>query len=199
MFRDVPYISISIYIYFYSMNKLPALPLNIPPHNVSILLQQFTDLNVLYRICGLVVRVPGYRSSCPGFDSRHYQIFWEVVGLEWGPLSLVSTTEELLERKNSGSGLESREYDRRNPSRWQRGAFYPQKLALTLPTSGGRSVGIVLSRTRPRNVCSFVRLNAFLLPFHKANTTTATLLIRNTGMRSKNTNNESYSSSNRLF
>jgi hypothetical protein len=28
-----------------------------------------------------------------------YQIFWEVVGLEWGPLSLVSTIEELLERK----------------------------------------------------------------------------------------------------
>jgi hypothetical protein len=34
----------------------------------------------------------------PGFDSRHYQI-WEVVGLERGPLSLVSTTEELLDRK----------------------------------------------------------------------------------------------------
>jgi hypothetical protein len=32
-------------------------------------------------------------------DSRHYQIFWEVVGLERGPLSLVSTTEELLDRK----------------------------------------------------------------------------------------------------
>jgi hypothetical protein len=26
------------------------------------------------------------------------------VNLKWGPLSLVSTTEELLERKNSGSG-----------------------------------------------------------------------------------------------
>jgi hypothetical protein len=24
---------------------------------------------------GLVVRVPGYRSRGPGFDSRHYQIF----------------------------------------------------------------------------------------------------------------------------
>jgi hypothetical protein len=43
------------------------------------------------------------------FDSRCYQIFWEVVGLERGPLNLVglergplnlvSTTEELLERK----------------------------------------------------------------------------------------------------
>jgi hypothetical protein len=33
-----------------------------------------------------------------------------LVGLERGPLSLVSTTEELLERKSSGSGLENREY-----------------------------------------------------------------------------------------
>jgi hypothetical protein len=44
-----------------------------------------------------------------GFDSRHYQIFWEVVGLERGPLSLVSTTEELLGRKSSGTGLENRD------------------------------------------------------------------------------------------
>jgi hypothetical protein len=35
------------------------------------------------------------------------------VGLERGPLSLVSTIEELLERKSSGSGLENGEYDRR--------------------------------------------------------------------------------------
>jgi hypothetical protein len=47
------------------------------------------------------------------------------VGLERGPLSLVSTTEELLGRKSSGSGLESREYDRRDPSRRPRGALYP--------------------------------------------------------------------------
>jgi hypothetical protein len=26
-------------------------------------------------LCGLVIRVPGYRSSGPGFDSRSYQIF----------------------------------------------------------------------------------------------------------------------------
>jgi len=31
------------------------------------------------------------------FDSRRYQIFWVVVGLERGPLSLVSSIEELLE------------------------------------------------------------------------------------------------------
>jgi hypothetical protein len=54
---------------------------------------------------GLVVRVPGYRSRGPGFDSRRYQIFWKVVGLEQGPLSLVSTIEELFEWKSSGFGV----------------------------------------------------------------------------------------------
>jgi hypothetical protein len=34
----------------------------------------------------------------PGFDSRHYQKK-KLVGQERGPLSLVSTTEELLDRK----------------------------------------------------------------------------------------------------
>jgi hypothetical protein len=82
------------------------------------------------------------------FDSRLYQIFCEAVGLERGPLSLVCTTEELVERKNSGSGLEKREYGRRNPLRRTRDTLYPQKLALTSPTSGGRSVGIVRSRTK---------------------------------------------------
>jgi hypothetical protein len=93
------------------------------------------------------------QSSClqiqrPGFDSRGYQIFWEVVGLERGPLSLVSTIEEVLEIKSSGSGLENRDYDRKDSSRWQRGTLYPQQLTLTSSTSGGRSVSIVRSRTQ---------------------------------------------------
>jgi hypothetical protein len=50
------------------------------------------------------------------------------VGLERGPLSLVSTTEELLGRNSSGSGLESREYGRRNSSRWPCGTLCPQKV-----------------------------------------------------------------------
>jgi hypothetical protein len=53
-----------------------------------------------FRICGLVVRVLGYRSggpgSIPGTISKKKK---RVVGLERGPLSLVSTTEELLDRK----------------------------------------------------------------------------------------------------
>jgi hypothetical protein len=49
------------------------------------------------RLCGLVVRVLGYRSGGPGSIPGHYQKK-KVVGLERGPLSLVSTTEELLDR-----------------------------------------------------------------------------------------------------
>jgi hypothetical protein len=49
------------------------------------------------RLCGLVVRVLGSRSggpgSIPGITRK------KVVGLERSPLSLVSTTEELLDRK----------------------------------------------------------------------------------------------------
>jgi hypothetical protein len=95
-----------------------------------------------------VAKVPNYRCKRSGFDSRRYQIFWEVVGLERGPLSLVSTTEELLGGNSIGSGIESREYGRRDPSRWPRGTIYPLKLALTSPTSGGSSVGIVRSWTQ---------------------------------------------------
>jgi hypothetical protein len=82
------------------------------------------------------------------FYSQHCQISWEVVGLEQGSLSLVSTTEELLERKSSSSGLENREYGCRDPSRWPRVTLYPQRSALISPTSGGRSIGIVCSWTQ---------------------------------------------------
>jgi hypothetical protein len=49
------------------------------------------------RLCGLVVRVLGYRSGGPG--SIPGTARKKLVGLERGPLSLVSTTEELLDRK----------------------------------------------------------------------------------------------------
>jgi hypothetical protein len=71
------------------------------------------------------------------------------VGLERGPLSLVSITEKLLEWKNICSGS-------RKPRltgmgircATPRDTLYPQKLALTSPTSAGRSVGIVSLRTK---------------------------------------------------
>jgi hypothetical protein len=58
-----------------------------------------------------------------GFDLRRYQIFRKVVVLERGPLSLVSTTEELLGSNSSGSGLERREYGGKDPSSWPRGTL----------------------------------------------------------------------------
>jgi hypothetical protein len=70
------------------------------------------------------------------------------VGLERGPLSLVSTTEELLDRKvaapvyntvNTVIGI--RHADHVAPS-------ISKKLAITSSTGGGRSVGIVRSRTQ---------------------------------------------------
>jgi hypothetical protein len=70
------------------------------------------------------------------------------VGLERGPLSLVNTTEELLGRKSSGSGLESRKYSHRYPSRLPRGTLYPQKLALT-------SLSIVRSGTQATEIVFF--------------------------------------------
>jgi hypothetical protein len=55
-------------------------------------------------------------SSCEfGIEPSGSMKCWEVLGLERGPPSLVITIEELIERKTSGSGLENREYGRRNP------------------------------------------------------------------------------------
>jgi hypothetical protein len=83
---------------------------------------------------------PGYRSRGLGFDSRLYHIFWEVVGLERGPFSLVSTIEEVLGRNSSGSGPEIREYGRRDPSRWPRGTVYPQIWHYLSRQRGGRLI-----------------------------------------------------------
>jgi hypothetical protein len=71
----------------------------------------------------------------------------KVVGLERGPLSLESTTEELFDRKvtapvykteNTAIGI--RHADHLAPS-------IRKKLAITSLTSGGLSIGIVRSRT----------------------------------------------------
>jgi hypothetical protein len=56
--------------------------------------QAYTNVD---RLCGLLVRVLGYRSGGPGSIPGTTRKI--VVGLERGALSLVSTTEELLDRK----------------------------------------------------------------------------------------------------
>jgi hypothetical protein len=74
------------------------------------------------------------------------------VGLELGSLILVSTIEELLGRKSSGCVLEIREYGREDQLRWPRYTRYGQKLALSSPTSGSHSDGIVRSRTKATEI-----------------------------------------------
>jgi hypothetical protein len=69
-----------------------------------------------------------------------FQIFWEIVGLERGPLSLVRITDDLLEWKSSGSG-----------SRKSRLMTMGIRCA-DHATSGGRSVGIVCFRTKATEV-----------------------------------------------
>jgi hypothetical protein len=109
--------------------------------NIPFIYGLYNDMD---RLCGLVVRVPGYRFRAPGFDSRRYQIFWEVVGLERGPLSLVS----YLNGKVAAPGLENRDYGRGGPLRWPHDTLYQLKLALTSSAGCGRLVDIVRLRTK---------------------------------------------------
>jgi hypothetical protein len=71
------------------------------------------------------------------------------VGLERDPLSLVRTTEELLGRKSSDSGQKF-ENTIVGIRQAHHGATYPQKLTLTSPTGGGRSVSIVRLRVQAK-------------------------------------------------
>jgi hypothetical protein len=105
---------------------LPTAFLWIPKtHNRTSL--QVWHANVLhfYSFCkhfpGLPATDPEARVRFPALPEK------KVVVLERGPLGLVSTTEELLNRKV---------------------VAIRKKLAITSPASGGRSVGIVRSRTR---------------------------------------------------
>jgi hypothetical protein len=63
-----------------------------------------------------------------GFDSRRYQIFWEVVGLERGPLSLVSTIEELHEWNVVTQVQKTEITDVGNPQSWLRNTYLSAKV-----------------------------------------------------------------------
>jgi hypothetical protein len=71
------------------------------------LCEQNAEILYNFKACASMDRLCGQSSwlqiQRSGFDSRRYQILWEVVGLERGPLSLVSIIEELFQG-NSGSG-----------------------------------------------------------------------------------------------
>jgi hypothetical protein len=83
----------------------------------------------------------------PGIDSQHYQKK-KLVGLERGPISLVSTTEELLDRKVAAPVYKT-EYTVVGIRHLDHVAIsIRKKLTITSPTSRGLSVGIVRSRTQ---------------------------------------------------
>jgi hypothetical protein len=80
------------------------------------------------------------------------------LGQERGPLSLVEYNWGATWKKkvavlvyNTGNTAVG------DSSHWPRGTLYPQKLALTSPTSGGRLVGIVRSRTQTTELVCFYR------------------------------------------
>jgi hypothetical protein len=67
----------------------------------------------------------------------------------------MSTIEELLRRKSSGSGPENREYSSKDPLPWPRYTLYPQKLEVISPTRGGLLVGVVRWRIQATELSFF--------------------------------------------
>jgi hypothetical protein len=101
-------------------------------HNLSIYICSLDHL------CGLVIRVPGYRSRGSGFDSWRSQIFWEVLDLEQVLLSLVRINEEPLGRNRRGSNLETQ----------INGCMpLPAKIDTNFAGCGGRLAGIISLQT----------------------------------------------------
>jgi hypothetical protein len=69
------------------------------------------------------------------------------VDLERGPLSLVSTTEELLGKKSNGSGLDNRDYGRRGSFALTTRHPLPAKKFVTNFDDKARSLGRYCSLT----------------------------------------------------
>jgi hypothetical protein len=98
-----------------------------------------------------------------------YRWVFPSVGAPWLPLPFVygsvmcSSHSRLCWLICFLTGLEIRKYGCRDPSRWPRGTLYPQKLSLTSPSSGFRSVGIVHSRTQATELVFCFCLICFLM------------------------------------
>jgi hypothetical protein len=87
-------------------------------HNSNVLKSYLLLYND--HLCGLVVRVPGYSPRSPGFHSQRYQIFWDAVVLERGPLNLVRITENLFGGEVAVPFYKTEMKDHEYPSRWPR-------------------------------------------------------------------------------
>jgi hypothetical protein len=104
-----------------------------------------------------VVRVPGCRSRGPGLIPGATRSP-EVVGLERGPIHLRCYLKEkvaALVKKTEIKAVVDPQRSLCDTS--------PQKLALTSPTSGGRSVGIVRSRTNATELSLYIYTPSALL------------------------------------
>jgi hypothetical protein len=77
------------------------------------------------------------------------------------PICICITSNPVQKTEINGRG---------SPLRWPRDTLYPQKLALTSPTSGGRSVGIVRLRTKSHGVVVLLlTLNGFVCNLRACN------------------------------
>jgi hypothetical protein len=113
-------------------------------HTLSLSLSLSFPISLSLSLCRCLLPVPTSRVTLPVGSRR-------ILGLrtDWFIINLSGESNwGATWKKSSGSCLENREYGRRDPSRWPRGTLYPQKLAIASPTSGGRSIGIVRSRTQ---------------------------------------------------
>ena len=110
-----------------------------------------------------------YRYRGPGFDSRHCQIFLSSSGSEtgstqpreppevnWGA-TWIKKSSGSRSRKQSLTAVGTCCADHATP-------LYPQKLALTSPTGGGRSVGIVRSRTKATEFFMYIYIYCMSVP-----------------------------------
>jgi hypothetical protein len=95
-------------------------------NQVKLLKGILQPMELVDRLCGLVVRVLGYRSggsgSIPGSTRKKSS------GYGTGSTQPREYNWGATRYKSCGSCLENREYGRRNPSRWPRGALSPQKV-----------------------------------------------------------------------
>jgi hypothetical protein len=128
---------------FYPYGNLGQL-LNFLTQNVEQLIQSKLFFELWLQVFRMPLwcshpRVPGYRSRDPGINSQCYQIFWEVVRLEQGPL-------KPHEYNWGATWIEINGCE--DSLHWPHDTLYPQKLTLTSPTSGSRSVSIVRLRTK---------------------------------------------------
>jgi hypothetical protein len=146
-------------------------------------------LDSLYPASRAIIIFPIYINISKGFSCtvvkhrsmRAYKVYFRFFALSiyymvlaqhhrlCGPAVTVHATDpEVL---GSIPGLENRDYDRGDPLHWPRDTLYQQKLVLTTPTSGGRSVDIVRLRAEATEYLAFFLrccLPVDCIVFHKA-------------------------------